>query len=248
MELRHHRVVIDRPDGRRRRRARPVGCSVLVVTALLLAGSAVPAAADTGGSATGYVQLPQDGLRSISANPPGFDYDSCYGIDGGQAQATVEIPNGICQGPYPNNASEPITIVNGAASADILVEATEFDPSDGSTPWTLCVPDGPGTPPGPLCDASGGGGYFPGTDQAWLQLTNAPGGYWDYHGDQTTVSTTPSCDEAFDLFVLGQAGACVAAGGQTQEETPFFRAPQSSTDQSPVFSNTITWIAAPPGS
>jgi len=246
MDLGRYRLALDRPTTPERARRARAAVVLVALSAVLLVGMGGPVAADDG--ANGYVEMPQGGLRSISASPPGFDYDSCYGIDGGQAQATVEIPNGVCQGPYPDNAFEPITIVNGAASAEILVEGTEFDPSDGATPWTLCVPDVTGMPPGPLCDALGPGGGFPGTDQAWLELTNAPGGYWDYHGDQTTVSTTPSCDESFGPFVLGQAGTCSAAGGQTQYETPFFRAPQSSTDQSPVFSNTITWIAAPPGS
>jgi hypothetical protein len=247
VDLGRYHLALERSADRRptSSRARPRILAMLAAVALVVVGSALPAVAD--GGATGYVAMPEGGLRSIMANQPAFDYDSCYGIDGGPVQTTVEIPNGICQGPNSDNSANPIGIENGAAAADILIEGTEFDPSDGATPWTLCVPNVTGMPPGPLCGAPGPGGGFPGPDQAELQTTNAPSGVFDI-GDVTTVSTAPSCDLAFDGYVRGQTGSCSAVPYQGQYETPFFRAPQSSTDQSPVFSNTITWIAAPPSS
>jgi len=243
MDLGRYRLVVGRPRRWPRLRVRSAVASVAALTLILVLAAPTPVAAD-GGAASGYVELPEGGLRSISASPPGFDYAECYGIDGGQAQATVEIPSGMCESQN-GEVGDEITVINGQASADILVEGTEFDPSDGATPWVLCVPDVTGMPPGPMCEGSGSD--FPGADQARLQLTDAPRGYFDI-GNITTVSDTPSCDLAFDQFVRGQPGGCAASSGQSQYETPLFRAPTSSTDQSPVFSNTITWIAAPQGS
>ena len=156
-------------------------------------------------------------VRSVSVSPDTFSYDNCTSSSG-QTDGLV-IPNGTC-----STAQNALTVTNGSVPAEIEVGASNFVPADNGMPWQICIGVAPH-----VCT---GTSFAPGADQAKVS-TFVPVGTHLY------LDNAPACDR----FMNGQCGE--AAAGVSGQEGVEVVGPLSSTDQSPTFSNTITWIAVP---
>jgi hypothetical protein len=203
----------------RRARCLGVGAVVAVVAAAPLAASAL-AASSGSVSETIYV-----GVRSLTVSPGTVSMCS--------TGSPLTFPNGSCQ-------SVPITITNGAAGGQVEVNGAPAVPNDEVTNWSLCGAVGGNTCTGtPTCTPVGGlqvcAPAPPGDDQFEESTGNAGG----FSGPD--LSATPACDSAFD-----SGGGCASNPGQVGTETVNLTGPTSSTDQSPIFSTSTTWTAAPP--
>jgi hypothetical protein len=185
--------------------------------AVLALGGAVPASADTSGSATATVNT---AVRSLTVSPSTTTFDACFNSAGLNTGGTLAFPNGECIATI-----APITITNGAAPAHIDVQGSNTAvPSDNGTPWTLCNVNVSSIP----CS----GNHLPGQDQFTESTDGITGG--------TGLSTSPQCDTAFTA-----AGTCIAAAGEASTERLRFRGPTTSTDNSPRWTTVWTWTAVP---
>ena len=211
----------------------PAIASCVVAAASLLALVAAASPAVAGNAATGSVSVSASSIVSVTVSPGTFTYSHCHdSSDGGTETSSVQFPNGVC-----DSDKGGVTVTNGAAPADIGVQATGFAPSDGTGPsWVMCLP-GPVAPDFyGVAECDGG----PGADQVELYNTNLTfpsGGNGNAVGGAGLV-----CDAAFQS---GNAG-CSANPGDVARESLRIIAPASSTDLSETFSNTVTWVAEAP--
>ena len=199
----------------RLRRRPTLSALAAVATLAALVVFAVPAGAGSNGTATGTVTI---ALRSVSVSPDTFTYDQCQNT-GNATPGELLIPNGTC-----STAVNALTVTNGDTPASIEVSASNFVPADNGTPWQLCLAD-----PAPACT---GGSLVPGPDQARAEVFNSV-------GTHENVINSPVCEHFFNTS-CGESAA-----GEVAQVGADVIGPSSSTDQSPTFSNTITWIAAP---
>jgi hypothetical protein len=130
-------------------------------------------------------------------------------------------PNGLCQSPT-------VTITNGQAAGNIDVSGANAVPSDESgNDWTLYSS---------LSGPPGVNQYEEGTYSVDYPVY-APGSTVPAPG--ALLTTTPQCD----LAISNES--CYAQAGQASHEYVELEGPSSSSDQSPIFSTSVTWTAAP---
>jgi len=213
------------PSGRPRRRH--LGAAVVVVALLAAPVLAVPAGADTNASSTGSVSVL---VRSVTVSPSTFTYQDCKYHDNKPTGtvAGLVIPDGFC-----TTAGNVLNVTNGPVASHLEAASTGFTPSDGGTPWSLCTPVARADLPACTGPLFGTGHQLPtpGTDQAQVELSSAisPNGI--------DLSSTPQC--------YGRGATCMETPGRVDQETAILVGPNSSTDQSPTFSNTLTWTVVP---
>jgi hypothetical protein len=158
------------------------------------------------------------GVRSLTVSPNSIS--TC-------ASATpLTFPNGGCM-------SSPTTITNGPVGDHIGVNGAPAVPSDGAGPsWSLCSGScsGPGS----------GNSELPGIDQ-YLEMT-IPASKEGFFGP--ALDDGLLCDTAVDSD--SSTPDCYASPGQASTEAVWlYSGPFSSTDQSPIFTTTVTWTAVP---
>jgi len=204
------------------RKSAIAACTVAATSLLTLVAVASPASA--GNVAIGSVSLSSSSLVSVTISTGIFQYSTCFdSSNSGTKTTTVQFPNGVCTTP-----AGVVTVTNGAAPAEIDIQASSFLPSDGTgTPWSLCIP---------LVQTCSGGilGNVPGPDQYTLANSN------DAFSDSGwPIAGSANCDQAFQDKDAG----CDVNPGDSASETLQLMAPSSSTDLSSAFSNTVTWTA-----
>jgi hypothetical protein len=156
------------------------------------------------------------GVRSLTISPTSVTMCT--------PQSPLTFPNGFCQSPN-------ITITNGAAGGHVEVNGASALPNDGSgNGWALCG----GT--GLTCSNGVAPNVVPGADQYEEGTGNTGGGL-----SGPDLTSTPACDTSFDSGGTG----CVSTPGQVSTEFVGITGPSSSSDQSPMFSTTVSWTAAP---
>jgi hypothetical protein len=198
---------------------------VAVVPALALA---VPATAATTGSNVGTLTLTPPAVRSVTVTPATSTFANCTGPNAAQ----LAFPNGFCSVGVAGNsgAAGGVTVTNGTAAGHIDVNGANAVPSDSGTPWTLL--DSPSAYAPSLTT--------PAADQ-YDELTQV---LFSGHGVvNSVVSTTPTCDLAFD-GTTSTPGGCTAAAGASTTESLVIEGPSTSTDAGP-FAITTTWTAVP---
>jgi hypothetical protein len=123
-----------------------------------------------------------------------------------------------------------ITITNGNTAGHIDVNGQNAIPADmGGTPWAI------------------ENTVNPGVDQF---LEDTLGSQSNGVGsNNTSLSTAPVCDTAFNVVGVGSpvqpVGDCSATAGQSSNEVLNMVGPSSSTDQNGPFTVTTTWTAVP---
>lgn len=205
----------------RSRGGRWLGAIMLVgtLTAVLTAGSSL--AASPTGAVTETINV---GVRSLTVSPNAVSMCS--------SASPLTFPNGSCSSP-------PITITEGPAGGHVEVNGANAAPSDqAGNAWSLCWPAG--APPASISSCSAQPQLQPAQDQydEYTAQLDATGkilavGPW--------LTNAPACDGAFD----GAAGGCAATPGQAANEVVGLTGPSASTDQSPTFTTSVTWTAAP---
>ncbi|HVN51518.1 MAG TPA: hypothetical protein VMT43_08805 [Acidimicrobiales bacterium] len=228
MHIGPYQISLRRTRPSKARRAGAVAaCATAAMSLLALVAVAAPAGAGSG--ATGTVAVSQTAVTSISVSPITFDYSSCFAHGGGGSPSdTVQFPNGDCLSP-----DGAVTITNGSSPGSVYIVASDFQPSDGTgNPWTLCAGSAAAPSLGvAVCTNAG----LEGVDQVGIWNQTGPlgsGGLGPF-----SLGKTAACDKAFD------GSGCSATAGQSASEMLGMEAPSSSTDLSPSFSNTVTWIA-----
>lgn len=131
------------------------------------------------------------------------------------------IPWGTCN-------TDAVRITNGATSSHIFVKGGPAVGSDNQPPnWTPCAPSGTGA-----CAGSNG---LPGPDQFTSFMTSdaAP-------GQGTYLLSSFVRDQNFPT-----AGIAQTQPGASADEFANTTAPYASTNPSPSFATSITWMAGP---
>lgn len=130
------------------------------------------------------------------------------------------IPNGQC-------TTDAVRVTNGQADSHVLALSSQAFASNGQPPnWVPCRPFDSSEP----CLGEAGA---VGTDQFWSLLYPSDGS-----GPGHTVLQRYVPDPDF-----GTDGA--ATPGQSVDEINVIHAPRASTNPSPSFAASITWMAAP---
>jgi hypothetical protein len=166
-------------------------------------------------------------VRSLTVSPGSIN----------ECDSPLTFPNDLC--PHLENLAAQITITNGGAGGHVDVNGTNAVPSDGSgNDWLLCQAIGP-------VGCAGGG--LPGADQFSQQTCGTfSSGPVSGSSCSTYVTAGPECDTAFEWSATsGSVAGCASTAGQTATEFLDLRGPSSSSDQSPVFTTTVTWTAVP---
>jgi len=119
---------------------------------------------------------------------------------------------------FPNGSciSPQISVANnGTVPESVSIQGTSAVPSDNGTPWTLTS-----------YNPSSGGPPAPGQDQYIVEANGQPTG---------SLATTPIADPT--------AGSALQPNAAVSEDLALF-GPSASSDQSPQFATTVTWIAS----
>lgn len=193
---------------------------IVAVMAMLISGSA---SAATPGSASLSVSM-NVGVRAVTISPTSLVL--C------DPQTPLTFPSGNCTSPF-------ITVTNGAAGGHIDVNGANALPNDGSgNGWQLCNRGQPST-----CGNPAGSSFEPGQDQYSLSTAGSINtGEFGF----ASMSNTPQCDTAFDVVPNNNGSlGCAASAGMSSTEFLFVVGPAASSDQSPIFSTTVTWTAVP---
>lgn len=169
--------------------------------------------AEGGASVTAVVNTLPQ-IISVTVSTNQLTYTNCTG--GNSTTVTLGFPNGHC-------TAGPITIQNGGVSAFISVSGSGATPSDGGTPWALCD--------GFQIDCTGASASTPGENE-FLEATSNVN---DPAAQEFPIpAQVDGCDFAF---------GCKVAAGFSATELVHITGPTATTDPSPQFTSTITWIA-----
>lgn len=243
MHLGGYRVSIERQSrGIPLRTGRRLGRAAVVAAAVVLASTGLaPAAFASSSSGTANFSLgvvPQ--IRSVTVTPSITSFSSCSG--GNSTSTALGFPNGSCYaGTLPGiNGStfvSAVTIQNTGVGGTIDISGQNAvpNPTDGNAGWSLCTANVTGPT---LCSTNSGAS--PGPDQYALF-----GAAQNERAGIPNVLNTPACDLLFDVTTNGAPGGCTASSGQSGAEALQLFGPASSTDQSPSWTVSVTWTAAP---
>lgn len=219
-------VRVARPEMKALHRKRSNALLAGLASAALGLLAATPALAATGGGNSLTVGV-TTGVRSVTvaaASSGGtVALDTCR-LGQGAYKTFLEFPNGFCA-PSDNGG---YTLTNGNAPAHLYVQGADMTPTDGGKHWTLCFD-------GVLAPKCANGDYQPGQDQYYLAT------YWGSIIGSEPLSNDAHCDSFNGISTPG----CQAAGGVVMTGGFQMIGPSASTDNSGVFSTTVTWTALP---
>lgn len=229
MRITHNRRLRVRTGRPMRAPGRRV-VALAVLATLAVAGVAALPAFAASGSQSVSVSVVTQAVKSITVSPGTNTYTNC--VYGTSTATQLGFPDGACKG------SSSVTLVNGSAPSNILINGADMIPADSGTHWQLCK--------GLVGSCSGPPDQFanvlPGPDQYYETVQQGAGYNSGPQGGQMgafqVLSNTPNCDTVFN------SGSCSANSGQGATEFISMTGPQSSSDPSNSFSTSITWIAS----
>lgn len=201
---------------------------VLLIVALVVANVHAPAASNGASVVLSLKVVPT--VRSVTVTPGRSSFGTCTGgsVSGDTVSTSAELgyPNARCWDGRPGAARLPVTVTYSGPPGRVLIAGSDAAPATGFTGWRLCKS---------AFSCSGRHG-LPGLDQYMVRNFGS--------GSTTSGVLTDSlrCDQQFG------PGGCTAAPGQSQKEGFELIGPAASANTSPLWTVTITWAAAPPGS
>jgi hypothetical protein len=161
------------------------------------------------------------GVRALTVSPDSVGICS--------PQQPLTLPNGTCADPV-------VTVTNGPVAGHIDVNGADAVPADQGNNWVLCGVDVGCTGP-PFDPTNPKSSPLPGADQ-YLESARQPFNGSYYVGP---LGHSPSCDTSWNPPTF----SCAASAGQSANEFLAVIGPTTSSDQSPTFTTSVTWTAAP---
>lgn len=224
-----YKMRLTRSEGSRSGSSKGAAWAALAAATVALV-TTVSASAATPASLNVTLSTVAQAVKSVTISPTSTSYTNC--LYGTSTPQQLGFPDAMCAG------ASPITVTNGATTADILINGADMVPADNGTHWRLCSYIGGDTP---VC--TGGqpsGPQVPGVDE-YVETTSPSTGFPLAApfgpGPFFALKTTTTCDRA-------GVGCAAAPGAQATEYLALAAGPSSSTDPSTSWSTSVTWTAS----
>ena len=162
-------------------------------------------------------------VYSVNVSPSSFTFSNCHdNASPANPTAGLYLPNGSC-----DSSGAPLTVqVTSNIDSHVTVIGAPAAPSDGlGASWNLCDPSGAAA-----AQCGAGPSTPPGGNQFRMQVG----------GSSSPVSALNTAGELDTNF----AAAGSATPGQFVAESLTITAPSSSTDISPSFTTSVSWLVS----